>query len=200
MQQEGLVNLRAVNVALQDKLAKGEGDHLQTSVLMYITVLVSTNLMGLVPGGGGGGMNCQSSNNMQWLTVHWTMACSASPAAPCNHQQHDSPLICATHPCTYLTGVPLETVARYEAQLQELTHLVRFYEKKLGPNAAGPGASAAGGPGGAAEGDAGTWLLEELVESGAAYLWDRRNGRVYSDAPEGRWPKLVGEWPGISVQ
>ncbi len=39
----------------------------------------------------------------------------------------------------------------------------------------------------------GRWLLEALVEGGACYLWEPSTGRVFSDPPEGQWPKPVGE-------
>lgn len=38
----------------------------------------------------------------------------------------------------------------------------------------------------------GRWLLEALVEGGACYLWEPSSGRVFSDPPEGQWPRPVG--------
>jgi hypothetical protein len=38
----------------------------------------------------------------------------------------------------------------------------------------------------------GRWLLEALVEGGACYLLEPSTGRVFSDPPEGQWPRPVG--------
>lgn len=57
----------------------------------------------------------------------------------------------------------------------------------------GGGGDAAGG-GSSSSGCVGRWLLEGLVEGGACYLWEPSSGRVFSDPPEGQWPRPVGEW------
>lgn len=100
-------------------------------------------------------------------------------------------------------AVPAERAAKYESTMKELQQLVRFYEKRLmtvaAAGAAGDvagldglavGGSAGDGEGGAA---ASCWLLEPLTEGGACYLLERATGRVFSDAPEGQWPRPVGE-------
>lgn len=48
--------------------------------------------------------------------------------------------------------------------------------------------------GGGSSGGCSRWLLEALVEGGACYLWEPSTGRVFSDPPEGQWPRPVGEW------
>lgn len=45
---------------------------------------------------------------------------------------------------------------------------------------------------GAGSSSCGRWLLEALVEGGACYLLEPSSGRVFSDPPEGQWPKPVG--------
>lgn len=45
---------------------------------------------------------------------------------------------------------------------------------------------------GAGSSSCGRWLLEALVEGGACYLLEPSSGRVFSDPPEGQWPRPVG--------
>jgi hypothetical protein len=94
---------------------------------------------------------------------------------------------------------------RYESAIRELQQMVQLYEQQLaasGLQAAAGGAAAAhgsgSGPGGAGSSACGRWLLESLTEGGACYLWEPATGRVFSDPPEGEWPRPVGEcvWAG----
>jgi hypothetical protein len=106
-------------------------------------------------------------------------------------------------------------VQKYEAKIKELQHLVKFYEKRLAGLAGNNSSSGSGGanplPGSTpahgsgsnqahgADGKAGNsawgvWVVEEVVEGGASYLWDKAAGRLYSDSAPGHWPRPVGEW------
>lgn len=99
-------------------------------------------------------------------------------------------------------AVPAETAARYENTIKELQQLVRFYEQRLVNSAPEPGSSriaeltctatqAVGCSRGS--GECGSWHLEAITEGGACYLWDRSSGRLFTDVPDGQWPRPVGE-------
>jgi hypothetical protein len=96
-------------------------------------------------------------------------------------------------------AVPVETATHYESSIKELQQLVRFYEKRL-TSSAGPALAGTGlesltvvhlGLDG--QGCCGTWVLEPLTEAGACYLLERSTGRLFSDVPDGQWPRPVGE-------
>lgn len=96
-------------------------------------------------------------------------------------------------------AVPADTASRYEATIKELQQMVHFYERRLAQADLGSGSSCglqdaaiAGGQCGAGAGACGRWLLEATVEGGACYLWEPSSGRVFSDPPEGQWPRPVG--------
>lgn len=100
-------------------------------------------------------------------------------------------------------AVPVETAAKYESSIKELQQLVRFYEKRLTSSAAAGPAMAGTGldsmtivhQGSDGQGCCGTWVLESLTEAGACYLLERSTGRLFSDVPDGQWPKPVGAAP-----
>lgn len=98
-------------------------------------------------------------------------------------------------------AVAPETVTKYDQQIKELQHLVRFYEKRL---TASPGADSGSTTATGADASS-SWILEEIAEAGLCYLWERRSGRVFSDAPEGQWPKPIGMvmfsclWVGLDL-
>lgn len=99
-------------------------------------------------------------------------------------------------------AVPADTACRYESTIKELQQMVHFYERRLAQADLAAGSScglmmqdgavvevAAGG----SSSSCGRWLLEGLVEQGACYLWEPSSGRVFSDPPQGQWPRPVGE-------
>lgn len=89
-------------------------------------------------------------------------------------------------------AVPAETVSRYEASLKELQQQLQFCEQRLVSSAIVDD-NTVDVHNVVSRPEGGIWSLEPLTEGGACYLWERSSGRVYSDPPDGQWPRPVGK-------
>lgn len=95
-------------------------------------------------------------------------------------------------------SLPADAGENYEAAIQELQAQVTLHETRArlhsGVTSANEAGSiiSSGAMGSSIDAACGTWLLESFTEGGACYLWERSTGRVFTDAPDGHWPRPVG--------
>jgi hypothetical protein len=95
-------------------------------------------------------------------------------------------------------GGDTEHQARLESQVQELTALVKFYEKKISSLAEQQIITPQDGiPGGPSSDD---WILEEHVHKEEIFLLDRKAGKLFTNPGEGAWPRPVGVRTGTEVK